>query len=140
MKITKETQVHDLIPRVDSDRENIPRHLSLKQLRIKMTHGEDFYDVCNVDSVTRETVFSALSEAYGIDYDTVYYCWLYNDIAKVVNAHRRAFCGETDWIRGKQAHAYLDSRARTAEVIDSNGLVDRDRALEMMEKDLANNQ
>ena len=42
------------------------------------SHGKDIYDVIGVgDSVVRERIFDRLSEITNLDYDAIYYLWLY---------------------------------------------------------------
>jgi len=41
--------------------------------------GGEIYDVLTNDSVIRERVFDELSERLGVDYDVIYYTWLYPD-------------------------------------------------------------
>lgn len=42
------------------------------------SHGKDIYDVIGVgDSVVRERIFDRLSELTNLDYDAIYYLWLY---------------------------------------------------------------
>lgn len=43
-----------------------------------MRKGENFYDYTGItDSIDRERVFSKLSKVMSVDYDCVYYLWLY---------------------------------------------------------------
>lgn len=55
------------------------RGLTLFDVIDAMQNGEDFYEYTGVtDSVDRERIFSKLSEVMSIDYDCIYYLWMYS--------------------------------------------------------------
>lgn len=70
--MTKETQARDIIAKIDPDRENIPENMTIGELRERMQDGEKFYDIMNVDSMTREKMFDAIAETHDIDYEEIY--------------------------------------------------------------------
>ena len=55
------------------------RGLTLFDVIDAMQNGEDFYEYTGVtDSVDRERIFSKLSKVMSIDYDCIYYLWMYS--------------------------------------------------------------
>lgn len=55
----------------------IDPNLSFEIVYDRMKNGEEFYDIVDVDdSIIRERIFKMMSNAYGVDYDHIYYMWL----------------------------------------------------------------
>lgn len=69
---TRDTKLRDLIDKDDYQYDKIPEDMTVGELRDKMKAGEQYYDICPVDSVIRETHFLAIANAHNIDYDEPY--------------------------------------------------------------------
>lgn len=54
-------------------------YITFAEVLDRMNQGESVYKVIGVnDSMVREGIFEGLSELLGVDYDVIYYLWLYD--------------------------------------------------------------
>ena len=57
--------------------DDIDDTIRFKDMVKMLNDGYDFYDHIGNDSVIRERIFDKLAKILGVDYDTIYYTWLY---------------------------------------------------------------
>lgn len=90
--------------------EELDPDVTFKDVYDGLKDGEDVYEVLGVgDSIVRERIFEEMTSIFGLDYDDIYYTWLYP---------------ETEYDRGKYTHEEEDPSDSPEEDEEHRALVD----------------